>query len=148
MIPIRAPPEVMSISEVASMRWANGPFGKHPFDVTVEQQRRRGARAMSSASDIRVSPEELRGAATRFQQHMTQLEGTLQTMQQQISSLEGDWAGAAQQAFVQLMGQWTHDYDDMLQVLQRVKQLLESAAESFSSQDTQFANVLNQILGG
>lgn len=96
---------------------------------------------------LKIPVEELRAASARFQQQKGDLEGTLATMQQQISSLEGDWTGAAQQAFLTLMSQWTTDYNNMVSVLERVKQLLDAAATGFGDQDQQFANVLNQIMG-
>lgn len=100
-----------------------------------------------SSPYIKVSPEQLQQTAAQFQQHVSELEGTLSTMQNQMSSLENDWSGMAQQAFVSLMSEWTRDYNDMLNVLGRVNQLLRSAAESFSQGDQQFANSLNQIMG-
>lgn len=95
------------------------------------------------ASQIRITPEELREGATFIGQKEESIMGELQALNTKVEQVYSNWEGAAQNAFVQQFQDLYKTISTQLpQTLEGISAQLNGAADTLEEADAQIASAM------
>jgi WXG100 family type VII secretion target len=90
---------------------------------------------------IKVTAEELSSTASQLNTAATQIESENSRAMSQVNALVGaGWQGAASGAFESAMAQWKSGADQVQSALAQISGLLNTAASSYDSTESQIAS--------
>lgn len=90
-------------------------------------------------SGIRVTPEQLAGMASRVSNGSASIESELGSLASSLAPLGSDWAGVAQQRFVELWEEWQRSAQSLRDALTGISQLLGQAGSHYAEAERAIA---------
>lgn len=95
------------------------------------------------ASQIRMTPQELRDGSTTLQNQKEQCMEILASMKSKVDEVAGNWEGAAQNAFVAQFEELYKNISEALpQTVDGISDMLKSSATTIEEADAQIASAL------
>lgn len=95
------------------------------------------------ASQIRMTPQELRDGSTTLKNQKEQCMEILASMKSKVDEVAGNWEGAAQNAFVAQFEELYKNISEALpQTVDGISNMLESSATTIEEADAQIASAL------
>jgi WXG100 family type VII secretion target len=91
------------------------------------------------AGQIRVTPEQLASVASQLNGGASSIDGILSQLAGNVAPLGSDWAGVAQDRFLQLWEQWQTSSKQLHQALAEIAVLMQRAAGAYESNEQQIA---------
>jgi WXG100 family type VII secretion target len=89
---------------------------------------------------IRVTPEQLNAASSRFNGGAGTIENTLGDLEREVQSLGAEWAGQAQERFHALYTQWQTSARALHDALAGIAQLTGQAGVAYADSEQAIAN--------
>lgn len=86
-------------------------------------------------SQIRISPERVRGVASEFQRASHTSNDLVQTLTRTIRDLDHEWEGLAHQKFMTEFEQWQRSMTQFVTLLDGINQQLLVVAQRFEEAD-------------
>lgn len=87
------------------------------------------------SSQIKVTPQQLRAAASQFKSSSQQSQEMINRLNQQITSMQSDWAGMSAQKFYNDFQQWKSTMTQFVTLLNEIGGQLEAIATRFEQAD-------------
>lgn len=95
------------------------------------------------ASQIRITPQELRDGATTLTNQKEQCMEILSSMKSKVDEVAGNWEGAAQNAFIAQFEELYKNISEALpNTVEGITEMLKSAAQTLEDADSQIASAL------
>lgn len=92
-------------------------------------------------AQIRITPEELRNAASFLEQRLESINGEVGQLKSKIDEVSGDWEGAAQSSFIETFENDMYPIlrDTLPQVIEGICSQLNGAADAIEQADEEVA---------
>lgn len=95
------------------------------------------------ASQIRITPQELRDGATALGNQKEQFMEILESMNSKVQEVVGNWEGAAQNAFVaQFEELYRNIRESLPNTVEGITTMLQNSAQALEDADSQIASTL------
>lgn len=90
-------------------------------------------------SQIRISPETMRGRAVEYSNHQETLDGLRSTLDTLLATLQEEWEGQATTSFAQQWGDIRPSFENCSTLLDNIHTQLNSTADAMESLDAQIS---------
>jgi WXG100 family type VII secretion target len=91
--------------------------------------------------NIKVTPQELRGTASRLQAGSNQINGILGNLQREVAGLADMWQGVAHEQYKQYYDQWDKAAKQLNEALHNLSILTSKAADEFERADQEISRM-------
>jgi WXG100 family type VII secretion target len=98
------------------------------------------------AGQFRVTEDELTKLSSDINTANGQLQGEIRRLNGVIDQIAGGWQGQAAQAYHQLQERWNSDAKRMADILNDIKEAVDSTRSNYSASESQQHSEINKIM--
>lgn len=98
------------------------------------------------AGQFRVTEDELKALSSRISQVNSQIQGEVKRLDGVISTIAGGWQGQAASSYNRLQQQWNEDARKMNNILNDIKEAVDSTRQNYSATEEQQNSEVSKIM--
>lgn len=92
------------------------------------------------ASQIRITPEQMRGRASEYRVEAGNVEGVIAKMDTLLSTLQAEWEGAASESYAARYQELRPGFIKVQDLINEIATALDATANTLEETDTNIAN--------
>jgi WXG100 family type VII secretion target len=98
------------------------------------------------AGQFRVTEDELKALSSKISETNSSIQGEVKRLDGVISQIAGGWQGQAASAYHRLQQQWNEDANKMNQILNDIKEAVDSTRQNYSVTEEQQNSEVSKIM--